>query len=552
MTIDDSFGPVEAAGIVVTNGMKEWQYNRFDGSPLHVGADGVTVHTDTPNTFVDFNCPVVLTAPQTWRNAKVKAIDVGGTVTLANVLSSAPGIATPIAFDGVSRVDPSLKGMTHARPVFAFDSDNVYFGPTTIRGGAVLYLRFSPAFSRAKIDSASALILSGGGLAITGQEQAFTQRVARLVVRAGENFIGGKNATAVFDCGEIVREGLGGTMSFPVSWAGGTTAYANNTNINAILGGWALLNDGAFAAMNVATRAVGQNSGSQCWTTDDWGDNKHVTVYGGGVRTLGDASPFSIRYQAGQTPAPTNDLGEAAVTIKSGGLAVNNTAGCKLANGRLRSGHETGELFVFAAGPFEISSRLEDNGATPLTLVKAQSGALTLSGELAYTGDTYLNGGTLILAGAGAALAAAIHQAGGTTLRLENGAKLACAAGGRVLNGNLDLGPGACLDLVIGAKDDDGAAIVPLALTNPRGSFAVSATDADPVRLSVAIADGAEIGRGVCRLIRWPPGAAATGVVAEAFAATLPHCLRGELAVSSTSLDLVVTGVSGGSLLFVK
>lgn len=313
------------------------------------------------------------------------------------------------------------------------------------------------------------------------------------------------------------------------------------------MGGWALLNDGAFAKIDTGTGVVGQESGSQRSSTDGWNANDHVCVMGGGTRTAGDITVRSIRHGV----SATNDLADAVVTIRSGGLA-NAHAGSKLVNGRLRSGHETGELFVFAAGAFEISSRLEDNGATPLTLVKAQSGALTLSGELACTGDTYLNGGTLILAGQGAAIATALHQAGGTTLRLENGAKLACAAGGRMLNGNLELGPGACLDLVIGAKDDGGAAIVPLTLTNPHGSFAVPATGADPVRLSVAVAEGAEINRGSCRLIRWPPGAAAPDVAAEAFAATLPRCLRGEISVSPTSVDLIVTGIAGGSLIFCK
>ena len=66
LTIDNSFGAVEASGIVITNGMREsWQDNDFNGAPLRLGANGVTVYTDTADTFVNFNCPVVLTAPQT-------------------------------------------------------------------------------------------------------------------------------------------------------------------------------------------------------------------------------------------------------------------------------------------------------------------------------------------------------------------------------------------------------------------------------------------------------------------------------------------------------
>ena len=65
MTIDNSFGAVEASGIIITNGMPGWVNNEFSGAPLRIGTNGVTVHTDSVNTFVNFNCPVVLTAAQT-------------------------------------------------------------------------------------------------------------------------------------------------------------------------------------------------------------------------------------------------------------------------------------------------------------------------------------------------------------------------------------------------------------------------------------------------------------------------------------------------------
>ena len=553
MLVDNSFGAVEVSGIVITNDMPGWVNNEFNGEPLRIGANGVAVHTDSVNTFVNFNCPVVLTAPQTWRNAKVRTIDVSGTVTLTNVLSSAPGVSTPIVFDGFNRIDPSLKtASTSSRSVFAFKNNNTYSGSTTIQNGGVLYLLFSTAFPSSKVDSASALILSGGGLAITGSSLTFTQAVSSVVVKAGENFIGGKNAKAVFDCGDVVRDGLGGTITFPVSWAGGITAYANNANTDGILGGWALLNDGAFAAMTAGTGAVGQNSGTDKTTTDSWGNNQHIKVMGGGIRTLGDVSPYSVRYQGSITPAQTNDLNGATLTIKSGGLAVNSTSGCKLANGNLRSGFSTGELFVFTAGPFEISSCIEDNGATPLTLVKAQSGTLTLSGELAYTGDTYLNGGTLSLVGDGAAISAEVHQAGGTTLQLASGAKLVCGGTGRVLGGNLALAGDAVLDLEVGAKDGEGEDIVPVTLDNRFASFTTTATIANPVTIAITVPEGVELHRGTYRLIEWASGVAVTGLTSEAFELAMPYYAGGEVAVSASGLDLIVTRVSKGTVLVVK
>lgn len=445
--------------------------------------------------------------------------------------------------------------MTSARTTFAFKNNNTYSGSTTIQGGAVLYLLFSTAFPSSKIDSASALILSGGGLAITGSGVTYTQKVSSLVIKAGENFIGGKNASAVFDCGTIVRDGLGGTMNFPVSWNGGTTVYANNANTDSILGGWALFNEGGFAAMVPATRAVDQFASSQKWTTDGWADNTHIAVYGGGIRTKGNVSPYSVRYQGSVAVIPTNDLNGAVLTIKSGGLAMNSTntvASCRLLNGKIRSGFSTGELFVFATGLCDISSRIEDNGTTPLTLVKAQSGTLTLSGDLAYTGDTYLNGGTLSLLGSGAVLSNSVKQAGGTTLRLASGAGLMCKAGGRVLSGNLALDGGAVLKLDIGAKDGGGADVVPLVLDNRYASLTVAASQANPAAIFVSVPTGVELMRRPYRLISWKAGTTVSGLTANAFTLSLPYYAVGYLSATSSGLDLVLTSVTKGTVIVIR
>lgn len=551
MTIDNSFGAVEASGIIITNGMGSWQYNYFTGAPLRIGTNGVTIYTDTSDTFVDFNCPVVLTGAQTWRSAKVRTIDVSGTVTLTNVLSSAAGVSTPITFDGFNRVDPSLKAMTSARTTFAFKNNNTYSGSTTIQGGAVLYLLFSTAFPSSKIDSASALILSGGGLAITGSGVTYTQKVSSLVIKAGENFIGGKNASAVFDCGTIVRDGLGGTMNFPVSWNGGISCYTTSINDdNGIVGGWAIQNDlgnGTGFAKIGADTGITSESGTQRATTDSWRANDHVRITGGGTRTVGDVSVRTIRYGVGVT----NDLMTSTVTILSGGLA-NAYTGSKLTNGKLRSGLGTGELFVFTTGPFDITSRIEDNGTTPLTLVKAQSGTLTLSGELAYTGGTYLNGGTLSLLGSGAVLSNSVKQAGGTTLRLASGAGLVCKAGGRVLGGNLTLGGGTVLKLDIGAKDGGGADVVPLSLSNPYASLTVTASQANPAAIFVSVPTGVELMRRPYRLLDWKVGTTVSGLTANAFTLSLPYYAAGYLSVTSSGLDLVLTSVSKGTVIVVR
>ena len=547
ITVDDVNGAVGASGIVITNNLVVWCENRFYGAPLWIGADGLSVFSDAADTFAAFYCPVVLssTSPSLWRNAKIRVINDSGTVSFHESISSAPGLTTPLILDGFSIIDPSLKSMAALRTTFDFRKNNTYKGSTTIQNGGVLYLLFSLAEPGSKIDANSPLILSGGGLALTGPSTSMTQTVSSVVVKAGENFIGGKNGNFTFECGNIVREGLGGTMCFPVSWAGGITCYANNTNVDGLLGGWALLNDGAFAAMS--GRSVGQQSGSPRVATDDWGNNQHIQVTGGGVRTLGDVSPYSVRYQNVVGDALTNDLNGAVLTIKSGGLA-NAKNGSTLQGGVLRSGFETGELFVFTSAtvPFEISSTIEDNpvNGIPLTFVKAQNGKLVLSGALNHTGDTYLNGGTLSLTGAGASLSTPIHQSGGTWLELADGASLACS--GRVLNGNLRLGPNAKLAVELGTPN------MPLTLANRTATLNVTADMVNPVHLDFMPQAGYVWVKGSIPFMAFEAGVTLQSVNPDDFVLGLPGYVKGHVDVNARGLALVIDRVDNGSLFLVQ
>ena len=531
VTIDDANGDVGAAGIEVAKELQDWHHLEINGDTLTLGAYGVNVYSANPNSYVNFNAPVTLAAGQTWRNAKVRSLNSSGTVLIKNALSSDGGHDTPITFDGFGLADPSRTADGDSRVGFGLSADNTFTGATTVSGGAALTLIMSTANSNRRIDSASPLILNGGTLVMTGGSATFTQTVASVVVKSGHNHITGINGKGAFFCNQIVRDGIGGTLNLSVGWAGGVDVYCTNANdSNGIIGGW---------LTSVRQGFTGASWSAQCWSVDDWYDNANIAIAGGGTRTKGDVAPNSLRFETAQI----NNFGDATVTVKSGGILVpyHAAGNGRFTGGQLRSGMETGELFVHAFMPFAIDSVIEDNGEIPGVLVKGGHHPLTLSGASTYTGATYLNGGTLELTG-DASMSGPCHQAGATILSIANGARLTSLPGGRVLGGNLALGSGAKL----GIEAVTPAAHAAITLENPWSKFTVTATSAAPVLIDVAFDDINAIRRNdIYPLIRWQPASTTAGVVPEAFALTLPRHMEGELVVTGTGLDLVVTQTPG-------
>ena len=538
IAISNNFGAVGAAGIVVTNELKAWHHLEVNGDTLTLGASGVKVYSKNSDSYVNFNTPIALAAGQIWRNSKPRALNGGGTVIAKNVLSSVGGQNTPITFDGFNVTDPSLTADASSRVGFGLSADNTFSGATTVSGGAILVLGMSATYPNQRLDSASPLILNGGTLVMTGTAATYTQSVASVVIKAGHNHITGSNGKGVFLCNNVVREGVGGTLNTTVDWSGGVNVLNTNANdSNGIIGGWFTSVNQSFAR---AAGSTGASGGVQRWNTDEWRDNDNVAISGGGTRTLGDVAPNSLRC----AEVRTNDFGAATITVKSGGILV-PVAGSRFIGGRLRSGMDTGELFIHAFRPFAIDSIIEDNGATPCILVKSGDRELTLTGASTYTGDTYLNGGTLALEGS-ASMSAPCHQAGGTTLSISKGARLAPLSGGYTLGGNLLLGAGAVVELQADSTNAQGEAAPPITLENPWGTFRVSATENAPASLAISFNDTDALRPGnTFRLIEWQPTTALSGITPEAFALTLPRHMEGELVIAPTGLDFVVTQVPG-------
>lgn len=186
-----------------------------------------------------------------------------------------------------------------------------------------------------------------------------------------------------------------------VTNATGSVAFSTTGNTNGIVGGWATMagswltnsTDGVTAAAFSSTSGSTQSLPAN-WTTT-MNVNSNASASGIASKTVN-----ALRLNSSTSNLTLDFASDAVLTLTSGGLIGGGTTGHVVTGGAITSGFATGELFVHAvANPFTLGSRVQDNGATPVTLVKTGKSSLLLTGDNTHTGGTILNAGVLQLDG---------------------------------------------------------------------------------------------------------------------------------------------------------
>lgn len=205
----------------------------------------------------------------------------------------------------------------------------------------------------------------------------------------------------------------GGTVNFvlPSGVQNGTNGFTTTTpNTNGILGGYATVGgtDWASNATNTSGgNVVGlSNSTINGYTNDTWGAGLNTTVTTGSAPATGSTTN-SLRFN---TPGANTLMLSGTNIITSGGILLTSAVGSGNATtitGGTLEGASGGDLVIFqnstggAAGGLTIASQIADNNtATGLTLSGPGYVALTNASN-SFTGNVYLNGGTLNTANGG-------------------------------------------------------------------------------------------------------------------------------------------------------
>ena len=328
--------------------------------------------------------------------------------------------------------------------------NNSYNGATTINQGTV-NLNFSAATAPTTniISATPALSLTGGTLRLNGKAStANSQAVASTSVGAGNSAVvlNGNSATSLLLDLKAISRSIGGTLDFTlpsgtqnatngiittstqvrnsVLAAGGNNAYAT-------VGGtdWAGISGNNIVAMTT------YQTGNASYTV-----NNNIDVTNGDSVTNADFN--TLRFN-GNNALTLSGNG----TVTSGGILVTSAAntGASISGGTLRSAAFGSELVIINNGAqFTVNSVIANStgGASALTL--SGTGTTTLNGTNTYTGNTYINGGT-VKAGSAQALGVNSH------VTLGNAASAVLD-----LNGN---------NLTIGALNATGVLVQPISPT---------------------------------------------------------------------------------------
>ncbi|RYD23405.1 MAG: hypothetical protein EOP88_04275, partial [Verrucomicrobiaceae bacterium] len=275
------------------------------------------------------------------------------------------------------------------------DAASSYTGSTIVRQGT-LTLNFANGSAPVSnlVNSASSLRLAGGTLSVAGLTSAAnTQAFAGTTLGSGSSGLTssiGVNGTTSVDLGAITRE-AGSNLNVSTI-AAGTGYTTSNANANGILGGYATVANADWATVSAGSLAA--FSGYQAGTdATAWVAADNVTLAASpSVPLAANSTINSLRL----TDAATVTIpGGNTLTLASGGLLSTGTGVSSFTGGTLR-GSAASDLSVIqnSSGELSISSVIADNGgATALT--KSGTGSLVLTGANTFSGNVFLNGGSL-------------------------------------------------------------------------------------------------------------------------------------------------------------
>jgi len=469
----NSGGALTATAINVTGGGILMGGSSTTLSTLTVGTGGISMTGESIsiNVATAGNAGTEIILDGTFTGSATNSISLGGAVTAGSVDqvligSSAAGFNIT---SGVTTVNIPIIGagqnlVKTGAGQLSLLANNTFTGSAIVTGGSLLLS--SGAFGQGALSGATALAVSGDGSLQDGSPTAasnngivnainpaapltlggsagngaFTmafaattqsQTLASLTIGQGADSIKTANTPAgtlnlTFTgspSGAGYVRNVGGSVNvapasgFTVTLANAPTA-AGGSSVSgsgsaAILVG-ATLNGTDFIAAQAGTLAPAAytSTGTSTWTA---GQNMDVT----GSVSAAAATPInSLRF--GAAGAFTVSL-NGVQTIGSGMVLVNGNVGANLStiSGGTLEGSAGGDLVLLqdnTAGGLTISSTIADN-TSPTALTVAGGGVVTLTAANSYSGQTYLNGGTVQIT-ANAALG---NAATGAQLNFDGG-----------------------------------------------------------------------------------------------------------------------------------
>ncbi|MHB1082034.1 MAG: beta strand repeat-containing protein [Prosthecobacter sp.] len=263
-------------------------------------------------------------------------------------------------------------------------------------GGTLLLTGYDVNASR-RVGNGAALTLSGGYLIVDATAGVAQEDFSDLTLNSGGSRLAVRgNATVNINSTITLNPASCVTMAFVENGGGviNISAPGLTTTDGARFGYWAVYGNALGQVTDWAAREG--TTGVKAFTAYDVdtfasGNNTEVTT---SAILAGPTATNSIKFAA----AADLDLGGNTLTVENGGMLVSYAAGgaVNITNGTLtRSGAGDILLHNYGTGITTISANITNSGAGVVNLVTGGAGTTVLTGSNSYTGDTYINGGTL-------------------------------------------------------------------------------------------------------------------------------------------------------------
>jgi len=348
-------------------------------------------------------------------NTTIGGENNSGTITFGTGTGSIRFTQADTAYDRNLNLYATRGGTVDMRVNFLDGGDLVNTSITKVGGGTVNLFGSSAGDS-----TVEGLRLLGGTLNLAGYDVHASRRVgngATLMLSGGYLIVDANVGTAQEDFGDFTLNSGGSRLAVRGSAtvninsslaltpaAGVTMAFVENGGgtINLTAAGLTTTDDERFGYWAVYGNVLGEitdwaaregTAGVKAFTAYDLtfgsGNNTNVTT---GSTLGGDEAAASLKFGA----AAALNLGGNTLTVENGGILISSTAGgpVSITNGTLtRSG--AGDILLHNYGMTTISAVIANSGANPVNLVSGGTGTLALTSANTYTGDTFVNGGTL-------------------------------------------------------------------------------------------------------------------------------------------------------------
>jgi len=289
---------------------------------------------------------------------------------------------------------------------------NRYDGGTIVNAGTLTLIgTFSNSTSQATLNGGSLVLdysvnatnklqelltFGGGSLTMTGGTSGYIESVTSTAVSAGATTLTRSSGNTVLRLNGISRS-AGATLNF----ASSAISDTDTTNTYGILGGWATVGGSDWAQNSTGggngsiTAYTGYTSSTAGTTVP--GATANVNFQASNTNTWNTQTINSLRFNTA-SPLTLSITSGQTLTLTSGGILMTSATGGtnqSITGGTLR-GASGKDLIVTqnGGGNLTISSVVADNtSATALT--KSGSGRLVLSAANTFTGQTFVNDGTL-------------------------------------------------------------------------------------------------------------------------------------------------------------